>query len=832
MQPNEDQGEHTFGFDAFDLANRIVDENSSDQFRPDDFGPYRFIGEKPLGVGSLGDVWLAEEQGAERQVAVKFLRALPQPDLAAGEIKNQGKLEHRYVARLYNYGQLEDGTPWLAMEYVNGLPLDKYCQQRKCTVEQRIVLFRAICEAVQYAHGEMVFHGDLKPPNILVKEGGEPKLLDFGLAQRLHKSDTTDQAEPAVVGFTPAYAAPEQFRGKSSGFRSDVYSLGVILYELLAGELPFDASRHTFAEIELSKTSAEQPEPPSVVAVRAARGSSENNRAKEASAAEWRDLDAICLKAMHSDVNLRYSSVEALIQDLDRYIRYEPLTARLPYTRAYRLGKFVRRNSRAIVAVSAVFLLIAGVVTFYTVRLANERNKALAEAARTRRIQRFMLNLFQNGDQQAAPSKDLTVMAALDRGAASASSLNADPETQAELYRTLGMLYEQLNNFPKAEELLQKGVERARTLGPSNPQMAPSLVQLGLLRGDQTQFKEAESLIRQALDVTARQHVPPDDSEVLDAKSALGKVLVESGSYDKAVASLQPIVDRSPEGEEGEVILSESLTALADAQQYSGRYETAEALNRRALELDRKLHGNAHPRVAEDLANIGTTEATLGHYPEAEGLYRQAAGILEGWYGADHPETVQAKSFIALMAMQDGKEEEAEKLLKNVLPMQERAYGTSINPNIALTYDMLGKLAVKKGNLVEAEADFSRSAEITDKLFGESDYKTAICENNLANVLVKEGQYARAEKVVRPAVKALTARPMPGNKSVGMAQLNLGEALLGQKRYAEAEAPLEAAYGIFKDHPGTYAPRLEEARKDLAQVYEKLKQPERAAARR
>ena len=532
MQPSSND-KATFAFNAFDLANRMINENIDEQTRPADFGPYRFLEDKPLGIGALSDVWLAEEQGAERRVAVKFLRRVALGDLAADEIKNQGKLEHRYIARLYSYGQLEDGTPWLAMEFVDGQPLEKYCETRNCTIDQRLRLFHAICEAVRYAHGEMVFHGDLKPSNILVKEGGEPKLLDFGLAQRLHTSDVAYEAESAVLGFSPAYASPEQFRGKGAGFRSDVYSLGVILYELLAGQLPFDASDRTFAEIERSKSGAEQPAAPSAIVMRAARSSAGNNPARKLRMTEWRDLDAICLKAMASDVKRRYSSVESLIQDLELYTRCEPLAARLPHSRVYRFGKFIKRNRSALLAASSIVLFVAGLVTFYTLRLTNERNKALAEAARTRRIQRFMLDVFQNGDQQAAPSKDLTVMATLDRATAAASSLAADPGTQAELYRTVGTLYEQLNKFSKAEELLQRSLERSRDLGAGNPQSVGALVQLGLLHGDQTQFKDAERLIRQALDRANQLHLAPDSNEVLDAQSALGRIFVQSGSYDQ-----------------------------------------------------------------------------------------------------------------------------------------------------------------------------------------------------------------------------------------------------------------------------------------------------------
>jgi tetratricopeptide (TPR) repeat protein len=827
MQPHEP----TFGFDAFDLADRILNERPAEAVRPDDFGPYHFPSDEPLGTGALGAVWLAEERGelgAERNVAVKILRNVSRPDLAANEVKSQAKLEHQYIARLYNHGVLADGTPWLAMELVDGKPLDQYCNDLNCSVDQRLRLFHAVCEAVRYAHVEKdIDHGDLKPSNILIRADGEPKLLDFGLARRLSSSmDPSSQAP--VLGFTPAYAAPEQFRGRSARFRSDVYSLGVILYELLSGELPIDASKHTLAEVETFKSAREKPEPPSAVAKR--RALYPANRSP--SQAEWHDLDALCLKATESDINLRYSSVEALLADLDRFFRIEPLAARSPQTRGYRAGKFLRRHRSAAIAASLVFLLIAGLVTAFTYRLAKERDKALAEATRTRRIQRFTVDLLGNADQQAAPSKGLTVLEMLDRGAATVASLNSDPETQAELYLTLGRMYEELNQLPKADQLLRLAVEKARAIGNANTRTSNALVQLGLLRADQAQYAEAERLIREALDILARLRVAPGDPVRVSSESALGKVLVQAGAYDKAIALLAPIVQRPAKDDDSMVNLLESLTALAVAEQYSGKYADAVSHNQRALELDRKLHGNNHPRVATDLANIGTTEATWGHFAEAEDLYRQSADIFEATYGPRNPQTVQVKSFVGLMAMQAGRSDEAEKLLQDVLPLLEESFGTSMHPNVAFIHDALGKLASARQDLPTAEKEFGQSLKINAQLYGEKDYRTAMGASNLAQVLVREHQYGPAERIAVQAVKALTDHPLPGNMNVGVAELNLGEALLGQKRYQEALKPLSDAQDLFKTGPPTIAPRLEDSRRDLLRVYEALNLPDKAASLR
>ncbi|MBV8847308.1 MAG: tetratricopeptide repeat protein, partial [Bryobacterales bacterium] len=808
MQPHIRQDNPTFGFDAFDLAHRMLNEGSGPPVRPEDFSSYHFLDNHPVGSGALGDVWLAEEQGklgAERKVAVKLLRNLSRPDLAANEIKSQAKLEHRHIVRLYNHGVLNDGTVWLAMEFVEGEPLDEYCKNHHCSMEQRLLLFHSICEAVSYAHSQMVDHGDLKPSNILVKADGEPKLVDFGFARRLHATGDAAAHAP-VLGLTPGYAAPEQFLGESPGFRGDIYALGVILYELLSGEHPFDISKHSFAEIESLKTGSHQREPPSAIAKRTSASSRDR-----LSDSQWRDLDALCRKAMDSDAGQRYSSVEALLHDLDRYLRSEPLAARLPHTRAYRAGKFLRRNRTAVVASSLVFAAIALIVTASIVRIANARNQALAEAARTRRIQQFMLDLFGNGDQQAAPGKDLTVLAAIDRGAASIASLSSDPDTQAELYLTLGRMYDQLNQFSKAGELLQRGLEKSEAVGAETTRTVSALVQLGLLRGDQAQTAEAEKLIRQALDLAHRLRLKPNDPLLVNAESSLGKVLVQAGSYDKAIAILEPLVRQSPSSEEETVNLTETLTDLGVAQQYKGNYEAAESANRRALDLDRKVHGNLHPRVAEDLSNIATTKTTTGKYAEAEVLYRQAVAIDESWYGPDNPEVLQMKTMLALTAMQSGKDAEAEKLLRNILPLQERAYG-SVHPVLAFTHDVLGKLAEKREDLATAEVEFSRGFEINRQLFGVKEYRTAISANNLSGVLLKEHHYARGEALLRPAVQVLTEKPLPGNMSVGLAELNLGESLLRQNRYQEAIAPLSAAYELLNGGSDTVAKRREVAR--------------------
>jgi tetratricopeptide (TPR) repeat protein len=271
------------------------------------------------------------------------------------------------------------------------------------------------------------------------------------------------------------------------------------------------------------------------------------------------------------------------------------------------------------------------------------------------------------------------------------------------------------------------------------------------------------------------------------------------------------------------------LSYLAVANQYIGNLPAAGSFSQGALELGRRLYGNANPIVAEALSNFATAEASSGKFTEAEGLYDQAAAILSAYFGSNNPETIQVESFSASMALRAGDYSKAETLLDNVLLVQEQEYGSSPNPNISFTHYALGQLAMAKGNLRTAETEFEASAKINSLLYGDLDLKTAQTLSNLAHVLAKEGQYGRAERAAQQAVKALTQRPLPGNVNVGLAELYLGEALLGEKRFHDAEEPLSQAYDQLKAAPPSFVSQLEDSRRDLVLVHEALHEPSEAA---
>jgi eukaryotic-like serine/threonine-protein kinase len=793
-----------------------------------EFGPYRIT--KMLGEGGMGTVYLAERKDIGGLVAIKILRdgtlSPARRKRFASEQAALAHLSHPLIARIYDAGALADGTPWFVMEYVEGLPLTEYCQQRGLSIDQRLKLFRSVCEAVQYAHGQAIIHRDLKPSNILVKPDGTVKLLDFGIAKQLATGDApADQTQTWLRLMTPVYAAPEQMRGELPSTQADVYSLGVILYELLAGQRPFDLSGKTAEEAERT-IMQQEPEPPSATAK---YGPAETGglHSDNTGATAWRDLDVLTMTAMHRDHLRRYRSVEALMRDCDHYLKGEPLEAR-PDTMSYRLGKFIRRNRRALSVTAATLLILVTVVAYFAVRLAKARSAELAEAHRTQRIERFMLNLFDGGDKAAGPSEDLRVVSLLDRGVKDAQTLNAEPAVQADLDQTLGNIYQKLGKLDQADPLLHSALERRKALsGQDSSEVADSLAALALLRLDQAKVEEAERLAREGLAMSKR-HLPPSDPAVARAAFALGKVLEERGAYGEATALLDESVRLQSARRETTAEFSDTLAALATAHYYLGHLPLADSLNRQALNVDRQLYGALHPRVGEELVDLGEIQHDLIHDAQAEQYYRQALAIFQSWYGAEHPNTAITMSAVGQSLVYQHRYDEAAPLLERALAIQERIFGKR-HPQVAQGLNTLGLLELKRGRMREAEADFTRMADINRSVYGDRHYLVAVALMNLGQVHLEEKNYIQAERFYREALDRMKESLPSGHPSTAIAEIQLGHILVLERRYKEAESHLLAGYQAMIAQPSPQASRLQSARKDLVSVYEAMRQPDQAA---
>jgi eukaryotic-like serine/threonine-protein kinase len=788
-----------------------------------DLGPYRLLG--VLGEGGMGVVYLAERVDLGNQVAIKVLRdawlSPARRERFSREQRTLAQLNHPNIAQLYDADTLSDGTPWFAMERVDGVPLTEYCRKHQCSLERRLQLFRSVCEAVQYAHSNAVIHRDLKPSNLLVKNDGNIRLLDFGIAKQMEGLDVpVDQTMTALRLMTPAYASPEQVRGDHVGIQTDVYSLGVILFELLTGQLPFDLSNLTPAEAATVITEHE-PGKPSVAAKRiVAEGLTIDN-------ASWPDIDVLCLTAMHKDPQRRYRSVEALIRDVDHFLAGEPLEARADAL-GYRIRKFVRRNRRPVIAAVVVFAAVVLLIFFFTVRLTRARNLAQAEAVHARRIQEFMMNLFQGGDEAAGPATDMKVITMMDRGVQEAQSLNTDPRVQADLYETLGSIYQKLGKPDRADPLLQQAfVQHQRLFGENSTEAAESLVALGQLRSDQAQYGEAERLIRQGLNVE-RQNLPRDNASALSAQTALGAVLALRGNYDQAIQILDEAVRvQSSAGAKATPGLAHSLSELASAHYEAGHYKIADPLFRRVLEIHRQLYGMRHPLVAEDLSSLGAVQQDLGYYGEAEKFCRQALDVTRSYYGYDHPKTAADLTALGRALLYQNKFDEATAMLQQALAIQEHVYGP-IHPAVAEAVNELGNVASMRGNYEEAGKQFGRVADIYRAIYGAHHYLVAIALSNLAYNYLNQKDYTHAEQLFRDVVRRFTETLSADNVNTGIAHIKLGRTLLRENRFADAQVESLAGYEnlMKQSNPGTSY--LRAARKDLATEYDALGQPEKA----
>lgn len=802
----------------------VVAHNVLDSAEPvvERLGRYRVL--RPLGQGGMGVVYLVERDDLGRQDALKVLRdAALSPARKARFLREQrtlSRLSHPGIAQLHDADVLPDGTPYFVMEYVDGLPLDEYVEEQRLSVRRRLELFRDVCQAVRFAHDRAIIHRDLKPSNILVASDGSAKLLDFGIAK-----DFDDDSEVAVTRthqrmMTPAYAAPEQLAGEPVGVFTDVYALGAILYQLLSGRAPFDLGTLSPAQAERAVLEGATVAPS--VAVRQVESGGPSD-AERLAPSGWTDLDVLCSTAMHREVDRRYASVGALVRDIDRFLRGEPLEAR-PDSLAYRVGKFTQRHTRAIIGLAAALAVLTGTSFFYALRLADARDQALVEAERARRIQSFTENLFEGGDGVAGPADTLRVVALLDRGVDEARLLSRDPETQAQMFLTLGTMFSRLGAFDRADSLIRSAHGLRADAGVGDlAESAAALGELQVRRGD---YEEGESILREAV---ARYHAEGRAAALpaLTAVVALGQALEGQGAYDEAidimrgaVADLRRLAPGGPE-------LSGALSAMSTTHFYAGDLDAADSLTLEAMDIDRALHGEGHPTLADGLINLAAAEVQRGRYVEAEPLFRDALQIFEQYHGRNHPETASALRMLGNDLLFQGRLDEAGPLLERALIIQEEALAPD-HPRLANTLNDLAYVWLESGRSAEAIDNYRRIVDIYRTANGERHYFVAIGLSNLANALSEAGRLSEAEDVFEDVIARFVESRGDDHLDTGIARIKLGRVLVRQGRFDEAELPLVAGYELVSREAAPTVSWLRAARSDLATVYHETGRPDRA----
>ena len=750
------------------------------------FGAYRVIRE--LGRGGLGIVYLAARADAQfqKEVAIKVVkRGLDTDEIVQrfrAERQILAHLDHPNIARLIDAGSTEEGLPYFVMEYIDGQPIGEYCATLGTT--ERLHLFRLVCSAVTYAHQRLVIHRDIKPSNILVTREGVPKLLDFGIAKVLHSDDPlAAQTLTGVRVMTPEYASPEQVRGETISTATDVYSLGVLLYELLTRQRPYRFTTRTTAEIERAITE-QTPAPPSTVA-------SESHRQQLRG-----DLDNIVLMAMRKEPERRYASVDRLADDIRRHLEGLPVLAHRDTLR-YRTQKYIQRNKIAVAAAAVVFLtLVAGIIVtaVQAQRVVQERNRARKEAAKASQINAFLEDVLAFSDptwRSSNPNltRDPSVADALKIAGERAESQLADqPAVLAAVQHTLGRTYAGQGKLDLAERLLRSALEtRLRVLGPEDQDTAQSMTSLGevfLWRADNA---EAERWTRKALAIyrQAQKNGEADAKGMVIALNNLG-LAVSTGKKDHIEAeALYREAAKLGAGFTGmdRAALANVYNNLALLRFDQGDVGGALADMEKSIEEQKRLPGDTRLDLGTKLANLGLFLTKKGDYAQAAEYYRQALDAQIATVGEVHQRTAQIRARYAETVREQGDYPRALEEIQRAIAVQERLLPAD-HLHFANTWQILGETLTRMGRLAEGEDYLRRALERGSPKWAKDDRFLTEAQRALAENLQAQERFAEAKPLLQAAYEGTKERVGPDHPDTARAAERLRN--LEQARTAAA----------------------------------------------
>ena len=760
-------------------------------------GPFRIVRE--IGRGGMGTVYLAEREGGgfRQSVAIKLLRRGLDTDDVLGRFLTERRvlasLTHPNIARLYDGGSLEDGRPYLVMEYVDGAPITAHCDTARLSLGARLQLFLEVVDAVRSAHAQLVVHRDLKPSNIFVTADGRVKLLDFGIAKLLDADDLSGHTRTGIHVLSPEHASPEQLRGEPVTTATDIYQLGLLLFELLTGR----RARPTADRWTAAWTAPEDvPRPSSVAGDQPAAADGRSTTPKRLRGALRGDLDTIVLKALRPEPDRRYASAEALAEDVRRFLDRRPVAARRD-SRAYRARRFLARHpwvAPAAVGSVAVAALFVATLIRHNQRLELERNAARQQAERAQQVTAFLVDLFKSADPYAPADAErgrtITVVEALDLGTMRVQAeLRDRPLARESLLAAISEVYQSLGANDRALPLRTEVLALQQARAPASAEVAHSLGALARLQFASGDVDDARETLERRL-AMAEALAPPDPVQIVHARIDLGVHLANVRETEAAEGHLRAALalDAATTLEPAE--LARAYDALAHVHYSRSEYEPAEAAARRALALRRDAHGADSVATALGRMRLAEVLGDLGRFDETRRQIEQALEIFERRLGPDHTQTLSALNNLAVLHMNRRNLPEAEELQRRLLARWVRLYGER-HMAAGDVYQNLGTTLGQLGRLTEAAEMHRRAAQVYATALDASNYRQAMPRLSLSSIFLEQQRFAAAESEARRALAILTNALPEGHYARAFARCRLGRALIGQGRSREAEPAID-----------------------------------------
>src|SRR6266853_2314922 len=683
------------------------------------FGPYRLL--QRLGEGGMGEVWLAEQsKPVRRRVALKLIKAGMDTREVVARFESERQalalMNHPAIAKVFDAGSTPEGQPYFVMEYDAGIPFTAYCDKHRMPTRQRMELFMQVCEGVQHAHQKAIIHRDLKPSNILVSEvDGKPmpRIIDFGLAkatsQRL--TDGSMYTRVGTIMGTLDYMSPEQAdsAGEDIDTRTDVYSLGVVLYQLLVGALPLDLKKLAYEEILHRLRDKEVPKPSSRILMEGGDSAiTAKNRGTDAPSLTRQlrgDPDAVVLKALEKDRKRRYGSPSELAADLGRYLRNEPVSAHTP-SAAYRTRKYIRRHRLGVAVATGLLAILPAFAVVQRVQLQRtrlERDRANRERDRATRITDFMTGMFHVSDPNEQRGNSVTAREILDKASKNIKTgMAKDPDAQAGMMQVMGEVYLNLGLFSRAKDLEQQSLDiRRRVLGPENPDTLATMDDLAGALEECGQYVEAAKMFREEIDIE-RRVLGPENPQTLNATNNLTNDLRKDGHDEEGEKLGRETLDlrRRVLGPEHPDTIN-SMNNLEVCLIYLRRYPEAEKLGRETLDLRRRVLGPEHPQTLNSMSNLAGVLSAERRLPESEKLNRETLNLYRRVLGPENPQALRLMHNLAFVLSLEGRYTEAEKLIGDTINLSRRILGQE-NQFTASTVYCLGGIEARKGNRPKA----------------------------------------------------------------------------------------------------------------------------------